>query len=149
MLCSFTVSLCNPGCLGDTVAFSVTIGISLQAQASKGLLPNGQRLTVRLSYFKVNLGNVLMHLRARLPMAYLPTYVFITLNIMDVLENNEKFFYITFQEVWKLQRISITANAREWCPLALYSVAAQMITSIEHGLCSQTVLGSNSSLTAY
>lgn len=68
---------------------------------------------------------------------------------MDVLENNEKIFYITFQEVGRLQRISITANAREWCPLALYSVAAQMITSIEHGLCSQTVLGSNSSLTAY
>lgn len=65
---------------------------------------------------------------------------------MDVLEN---WFYITFQEVAKLQRLSITANANEWCPLALYSMAAQMISSKEDGLCKQAVLGSNSVLTEY
>lgn len=65
---------------------------------------------------------------------------------MDVLE---KWFYVTFQEVVKLQKLPITANANESCPLTLYSVTAQMMPSKEDGLCKQAVLGSNSDLTEY
>ena len=50
---SFTVLLSNPGCPGDPVTFSAT--------------------SVQPSYLKVNLGNDLMCMRARLPMVYLPT----------------------------------------------------------------------------
>lgn len=124
---SFTALLFNPGCLEDPVAFSAT-----------SIVPS--------SYLKVNLGNDLMYMRARLPMVYLPTQIFFTFNIMDVLE---KWFYITFQEVEKLQKLSITANANKWCSLALCNMTAQMISSRADGFCKQPVLGSNSYLTEY
>lgn len=54
---------------------------------------------------------------------------------MDVLEKNCKITYILFQEVAKLQKIPFKANANEWCPPALCSVAAQLIPFKVHGVC--------------
>lgn len=75
LLCSFTVLLFNSRCLEDTVTFYDTIDRNLQVQTSGIYFQMDKKLTVVLSYLKVNLENGLMYLRARLPMAYLPAQI--------------------------------------------------------------------------